>query len=190
MILSAISRFESGAPIFFYTWTPNWTVGALIPGQDVVWIEVPYPSLPDGQSQLEANTTLEQLEGCVSAPCQLGFPPNDIRSVANGAFLEVNPAVGSLLEAVSIPLSDITAQNALLLAGEDDQDDIARHASEWIAAHQDKVDRWLADAVAVAEAAGDTPLATDEPSPSSATVSPGLARTRTGCTPAPDRSIR
>jgi len=171
LMLNTISQYENGDSIFFYTWTPNWTVGALIPGQDVVWIEVPRPSLPEGQSHLEDNTTLAQLEGCVNTPCQLGFPPNDIRTVANSAFLEANPAVRSLLEAVTIPLSDITAQNARLLAGEDEQEDIARHAAEWIIDYQSEVDQWLANAIAAAKAAGDTPIVAGEsPSSSSPTT--------------------
>jgi len=170
LMLNTISRYEEGASIFFYTWTPNWTVGALIPGQDVVWIEVPHPSLPEGQKDLEANTTLEQLDGCVDMPCRLGFPPNDIRTVANKAFLEANPAVRSVLEAVTIPLSDITAQNARLLAGEDEQEDIARHAAEWIANHQSEVDQWLANAKAAAEAAGDAPIVVDNTQSSSNTT--------------------
>src|SRR5690606_26733399 len=43
----AISRYEQGQPIFFYTWTPNWTVGMLKPGEDVVWLEVSEPNLPE-----------------------------------------------------------------------------------------------------------------------------------------------
>src|SRR5690606_24763625 len=43
----AMARYQQGEPILFYTWTPNWTVGMLKPGEDVVWIEVPFPSLPD-----------------------------------------------------------------------------------------------------------------------------------------------
>src|SRR5690606_24617614 len=43
----AMARYRDGKPIFFYTWTPNWTVGLLQPGEDVVWIEVPFPTLPD-----------------------------------------------------------------------------------------------------------------------------------------------
>lgn len=168
LMLNAISRLKDGAPIFFYTWTPNWTVGTLIPGQDVVWIEVPHSSLPKGQSHLEADTTLAQIEGCVNTPCNMGFPPNDIRTVANSAFLDANPAVRSVLEAVTVPLSDITTQNARLLAGEDAQEDIARHAAEWVSTHQDEVDQWLADALAAAEAAGDTPQAVDESSTSAA----------------------
>jgi ABC-type proline/glycine betaine transport system substrate-binding protein len=149
LMLNTISQFENGAPIFFYTWTPNWTIGALIPGLDVVWIEVPFPSLPPEQRDLEGNTTIAGVGGCVNTPCALGFPPNDIRAVANKAFLEANPAIRTLLERVTIPLNDISDQNARLLIGEDDQEDIVRHAQEWIAIHQVEVDGWLAEAAAV-----------------------------------------
>ena len=31
-----IARYNRGEPILFYTWTPNWTVGKLVPGRDVI----------------------------------------------------------------------------------------------------------------------------------------------------------
>jgi glycine betaine/proline transport system substrate-binding protein len=34
----AVARFKEGK-LFFYTWTPNWTVGLLKPGKDVVWLK-------------------------------------------------------------------------------------------------------------------------------------------------------
>ncbi|MFW6284732.1 MAG: glycine betaine/L-proline ABC transporter substrate-binding protein ProX, partial [Desulfosalsimonas sp.] len=37
----AIARYNDGKPVFFYTWTPNWTVNKLKPGTDVMWIGVP-----------------------------------------------------------------------------------------------------------------------------------------------------
>ena len=45
LMLNTLSQFEQGSPIFFYTWTPNWTSGALVPGRDVIWIEVPFSQL-------------------------------------------------------------------------------------------------------------------------------------------------
>jgi ABC-type proline/glycine betaine transport system substrate-binding protein len=41
-----VARLRRKEPVLFYTWTPNWTVSQLVPGEDVVWLEVPYPSLP------------------------------------------------------------------------------------------------------------------------------------------------
>lgn len=139
----AISRYEQGEPILFYTWTPNWTVGILQPGTDVVWIEVARPDLPEEQKQLEDQTTIPNVTGCVDDPCEMGWPANDIRPVANKAFLEENPAVATLLEEMRMPILDIFAQNARMNAGEDSAEDIEEHVTEWIAENRDKVDSWL-----------------------------------------------
>ncbi|HSR72187.1 MAG TPA: glycine betaine/L-proline ABC transporter substrate-binding protein ProX [Kiloniellales bacterium] len=142
----ALSRYEAGEPILFYTWTPNWTVGLLEPGKDVVWIEVPFPSLPDDQKQFEEFTTVEGVTGCVDDPCEMGWPANDIRPVANNQFLEQNPAAKRLFEVVRIPLGDIFAQNAKMFEGEDSPEDIQRHADEWIAANKATFDKWIKEA--------------------------------------------
>jgi glycine betaine/proline transport system substrate-binding protein len=131
LMADTIARYERGEPIFFYTWTPNWTVSELVLGEDVVWITVPGSEPAPG------------IPGCVEDPCAMGFVANDIRAVANVEFLEQNPAVRALLEAVVIPLNDIAAQNQLLIEGEDSEEDIARHAQEWIDANRDQVDQWL-----------------------------------------------
>jgi ABC-type proline/glycine betaine transport system substrate-binding protein len=141
-----VARFRRGEPVLFYTWTPNWTVSQLIPREDVVWLEVPYPSLPAEQQELESETVLTGVTGCVADPCTIGFPRNDIRAVANTKFLEANPAVRSLLEQVTIPLEDIAVQNARMLAGEGSQADIRRHAQEWLEANTERVAEWLAAA--------------------------------------------
>jgi glycine betaine/proline transport system substrate-binding protein len=110
----------------------------------VVWITVNETKLPPDQQQFADATTVEGLEGCVKDPCNLGWPANDIRPVANNAFLEENPAARRLLEEASIPIEDIYAQNAKMQQdGEDSSQDIERHASEWIAANRTKVDQWL-----------------------------------------------
>ena len=142
----AIAAHEQGEPILFYTWTPNWTVNELVPGKDVMWIEVPEVDLPEEMADLEDAATLEGVTGCVADPCKLGFPANDIRPVAGSAFLEENPAAKALLEEVKIPLDAIFAQNAKMNAGEGDPEDIQRHASEWIEANSDLVDGWLKNA--------------------------------------------
>lgn len=140
-----IDRLDAGEPILFYTFTPNWTVGELVPGDDVVWLETPFPSLPPGYSG-ELLTTVAGLQGCANDPCQTGWPPNDIRTVANRDFLSSNPALRTLLELVEIPLDDILEQNARMVEGEGDPADIRRHAEEWIAANQGIVNDWLAAA--------------------------------------------
>ncbi|NEQ44505.1 MAG: glycine betaine/L-proline ABC transporter substrate-binding protein ProX [Leptolyngbya sp. SIOISBB] len=151
LMAAAIARQQQGEAILFYTWTPNWTANELPPGEDVVWIEVPYASLPPDQKALESETVMTGITGCVADPCTLGFPRNDIRAVANSEFLEANPAVRSLLEQVTIPLADIATQNALMLSGQGDEDDIRHHAQDWIAANRATVDDWLATARAAGE---------------------------------------
>ena len=138
----AIAAHGEGTPILFYTWTPNWTVNELKPGEDINWINVPEVNLPEEQADLADAATRADVEGCVSNPCVLGFPANDIRPVANSAFLEENPAVKVLLEEVSIPLESIFEQNARMNDGEGDAEDIQRHAQEWIEANRDLVDGW------------------------------------------------
>jgi len=130
----ALGRYKQGDPILFYTWTPNWTVGLLKPGKDVVWIEMPNAT---------EETTVAGIEGCVDDPCALGWQANDIRPVANTAFLEANPAVRAILETARIPLDDIFAQNAKMNEGEDSPEDIRQHAATWIENNSDTVDGWL-----------------------------------------------
>lgn len=142
LMVDTIARIERGEPALYYTWTPNWTVGALVPGQDVVWIEAPSPPGED--------TAVSGVAGCVADPCEMGFIPNDLRIVANNDFLAENPAAAKLFELIEIPVEDINAQNLRMNEGENTQEDIERHAEEWIAAHRDLVDGWLEEARAAA----------------------------------------
>lgn len=140
----ALGRYKNGEPIFFYTWTPNWTVGILKPGRDVVWLQVEETNLPPDQKDLEDLTVVDDLEGCRGEqPCNLGWPVTDIRPVANSAFLDENPAVRAFLEAASIPVEDIYAQNAEMFEGADSPDDLKDQAAEWIEENRENVDKWL-----------------------------------------------
>ena len=140
----AIGRYRNGEHVFFYTWTPNWTVNQLKPGQDVVWIEVPGAEHPEGHD-LE-TLSISGVAGCANDPCVMGFPGNDINVVANNQFVAENPATQKLFEVMSIPLGDIFKQNNRMNAGENTQRDIDSHAKEWAATHQDLWDSWLEQA--------------------------------------------
>ena len=129
-----------------FTWTPNWTVGELVPGSDVVWLETPFPSLPADQASVLDQTTIAGIPGCANDPCQTGWPPNDIRAVANSNFLDANPPVRALLEQVVVPLADISAQNVRMVTEGGDPADIRRHAEEWVAANAALVNRWISAA--------------------------------------------
>jgi glycine betaine/proline transport system substrate-binding protein len=144
----AVASYETGSPILFYTWTPNWTVNELVPGEDVVWINVPEVNLPADMADLADAAIGEGIVGCVSDPCILGFPANTIDAVVNSAFLEDNPAVRALLENAEIPISDVYEQNAAMNAGDGD---IEAQASAWIADNRETVDGWLDAARAAAQ---------------------------------------
>ena len=143
LMREAVERYSVGQPVLFYTFTPNWTVGELVPGEDVRWLETPFPSRPPGFEIDPGSTEIADLEGCRADPCQTGWPANDIRVVANRAFLEAQPPAARLLEAVEIPLDDILDQNARMVAGEGDFADIERQAAEWIATNAGRVGDWI-----------------------------------------------
>ena len=159
LISETIARYRAGQPVLYYTWTPNWTVGEMVPGRDAVWLEVPFPSLPPDQASALDRTSIAGIAGCANDPCQTGWPPNDIRAVANADFLEANPSVRTLLQQVVIPLADISAQNFRMVTEGGDPADIRRHAEEWVAANAALVNRWISaadpDAVALVDTAGD-----------------------------------
>jgi len=159
-----VARYKQGGSILFYTWTPNWTVGTLVPGKDVVWIQVPFASLPKEKEDLKDLTVIKGVPGCVADPCAMGFPPNDIRVVANKLFLAHYPDIRRLLELVEIPLEDISRQNAKMLDGEDAIEDILRHAEEWIERHRNKVGLWLEEAKALQAARERFIFPEDDPS--------------------------
>ncbi len=141
LMLETVARFEKNEPVLFYTWTPNWTVSELVIGEDVMWLSVPFSTSPDSD---DVNTVMDSITGCLESPCDMGFRVADIRAVANVEFLAQNPSAAALLEAVKIPLLDISLQNALMSAGENSEEDLRRHAVEWIADNRELVDQWLA----------------------------------------------
>ena len=142
----ALARYADGQPVFFYTWTPNWTIYKLQPGEDVLWVNV--PETDDNDITIASN-----VPGAVSDPIRMGFIPNDIDIVANKVFLKKNPAAAKFFEGIKVPLADIAAQNTKMFQGEDKQSDIERHVDEWIAKNKSAWDAWLNDAkVAAAKA--------------------------------------
>jgi glycine betaine/proline transport system substrate-binding protein len=128
----ALARYKNGQSVLFYTWTPNWTVGAFELGKDVVWIEVPY-----------SQTKAVAVPNATKSKINMGFGADDIRPAANADFLKDNPKVEKFLKAASIPLADIAAQNMLMNNGEKSERDVAKHATAWIKENQSTFDGWI-----------------------------------------------
>ncbi|ADU64019.1 MAG: glycine betaine/L-proline ABC transporter substrate-binding protein ProX [Pseudodesulfovibrio sp.] len=140
---NAVGAYKSGKPVFFYTWTPNWTTFKFKPGVDVMWINVPGIKPSEAQKSAVDRMTVAGVEGAVSDPIELGFVVSDIRIVANSRFLNDNPAARKFFEDFTLPLADINAQNARMNEGEKSQKFIETHVDAWIAANKTTWDGWL-----------------------------------------------
>jgi glycine betaine/proline transport system substrate-binding protein len=142
IIADTIARYKQGKPILYYTWTPYWVSGVLVPGKDTVWLQVPFSSLPGDRK--DVDTTLPSGKN-------YGFQVNNQEIVANRKFAEANPAAAKLFSIMKVSANDISAENLLMRNGEKSHEDISRHADAWIKANQKKFDGWLKEARAAAK---------------------------------------
>ncbi len=134
IISDTIARYKAGQPIVYYTWTPYWVSGVLVPEKDVVWLQVPRSEHPLG-----TDTQLPNGDN-------YGFNVNSERIVVNKAFADANPAAKKLFEVAKLNINAISAQNKLISEGENTSADIERHTTNWIANNRELFDSWLAAA--------------------------------------------
>jgi glycine betaine/proline transport system substrate-binding protein len=142
IIADTITRYKAGNPILYYTWTPYWVSGVLVPGKDVVWLEVPFSSLPGERK--DVDTKLPDGKN-------YGFQANNQRIIANKDFADKNPAAAKLFEVMQLSANDISAQNLRMRDGEKSAEAIERHADAWIKANQAKFDGWVEQAMNAAK---------------------------------------
>ncbi len=141
IIGDAIARHQNGEPILYYTWTPYWVSGVLVPGKDVEWLSVPYTSLPEGNN--DVNTTIDGKN--------VGFAVETVGVLARNDFLDANPAAKKLFEVAKIPINDVSAQALEITNGANTDEAIWASADKWIADHRETFDGWLAEARAAAQ---------------------------------------
>ena len=137
LIADVIARQRTGKPVLYYAWAPYWVGAVLVPGKDVVWLEVPFSSQPGAN----AGTSTKLPNGK-----DYGFKVNNQQIVANKAFVQANPAAGALFSRMKVSVNDINAQNLRMNQGEKSSDDIDRHVAAWIEANRTAYDGWLAQA--------------------------------------------
>jgi glycine betaine/proline transport system substrate-binding protein len=142
LMADTITRFKAGQPILYYTWTPYWVSGELRPGQEVVWLQVPFSSLPGEQARLDTK---------LANGNNYGFVINTQRIVANKAFVQKNPAAATLFDVMQVSVGDINAQNLRMRDGENKPADIERHTDAWIKSHQKTFDGWITQSLAAAK---------------------------------------
>lgn len=141
IIADTIARYRQGEPIFYYTWTPYWVSGVLVPGKDVVWLQVPFSSLPGERKDVDTS---------LPDGSNYGFQANSQRIIANRAFAEAHPDAAKLFSIMRVSSNDISAQNLRMRDGEASAKAINRHANAWIKANQKKFDAWIEAAMAAA----------------------------------------
>ncbi|MDD3324936.1 MAG: glycine betaine/L-proline ABC transporter substrate-binding protein ProX [Sulfurospirillaceae bacterium] len=134
IIAETIARYNQGKPILYYTWTPYWVSGVLVPGEDTTWLQVTKTAHP-----ITKDTTLPNGNN-------YGFNVNTIKIVANGDIIKHNPSAAKLFEIARLDINAINSQNMLIDKGEKSEKDIQRHTKLWIKANQKLFDGWIEQA--------------------------------------------
>ena len=139
LIAETLARYKQRKPVLFFAYTPHWITLELKPGNDVVWLEVPFTSLPKEIGNFTKKDTS-------AGGKNLGFAVDRIRIVANKNFLERQPAARRFFELVQVPLEDVSAQQKLMREGENRPKDIRLHAEKWVQKNQEQFNRWVEEA--------------------------------------------
>ena len=151
------TRYSKGQPVFYYTWTPNYTILDLVPGEDVVWINTPYihPTNEVHEAVIEeagvGAMVVHNLKGAVTEYIHTGWPPGDIRFAGNDEFLNNNPAAKRLMELVEIQMVDLNEMTMKIDEGMDTREEIIGLAEGWVEENNKMVQEWLEEARAAAE---------------------------------------
>lgn len=137
LLADSITRYKQGESVLFLAFNPHWIGVVLKPDQDVVWLEVPFTSLPEKMgSNITENDTFANGKN-------LGFAKYQQRIVGNKKFLAANPIAKRWFELVQIPVEDINKESLRIKNGENKPKDIRRHAEEWVINNQELFDSWI-----------------------------------------------
>lgn len=144
------ARYAQGDPVFYYTWAPSFVTEKLKPGQDVVWLPIPFDSLPEGVTS--NGHEVAGVVGCAGGqdPCRMATGSWNWEIAANRDFMADNPAIVHLAETISWPLAQWSSWEVMM--GESNTDRaIKAIADEWIAANQETYDAWVEAARSAAQ---------------------------------------
>ncbi len=134
LIADMMANYKNGKSILYYTWTPYWVSGKLVPGKDVVFLQVTHSANPNTKSTKLSNGA------------DYGFSVNNQRIVANKSVLAKHKDIAKLFDIIKISVNDISGQNMLMANGQNRQKDIAAHVKLWIKKNQKLFDSWVKEA--------------------------------------------
>jgi len=136
MIADTLAQYKIGKPILYYTWTPYWISGKLVPGKDVIFLQVTHSANP-----LTDSTKL-------SNGIDYGFNANNQRIASNVSVRENHKDIAKLFDLVKLSVNDVSGQNLLMVDGQNKPKDIQRHVQTWLKINKTKVDAWIKEAKA------------------------------------------
>ena len=136
LIADTIANYQTGKSILYYTWTPYWVSGKLVPGKDVVFLQVTKSAHPNGKSTKLGNGA------------DYGFNVNHQKIVANASTVSNHKDIAKLFDIVEINVNDVSGQNMLMANGQKKESDVKRHVASWLKANASQVNAWIKEAKA------------------------------------------
>jgi glycine betaine/proline transport system substrate-binding protein len=136
LIADTIANYKTGKPILYYTWTPYWVSGKLVPGKDVVFLQVKESAHPSGNSTKLSNGA------------DYGFNINNQKIAANASVVTKHKDIAKLFDIIKLDVNDVSGQNMLMANGQNKEKDIEKHAKLWLEKNAEKVDAWIKEAKA------------------------------------------
>ncbi len=136
LIADTLAHYKTGKPVLYYTWTPYWVSGKMVPGKDVVFLQVTHSATPGGYSTKLPNGS------------DYGFAVNHQKIVANASVTSKHKDIAKLFDIIKLSVNDVSGQNMLMSNGQNKDEDIKRHVKTWLASNKTTVDAWIKEAKA------------------------------------------
>ena len=136
LLSDTMARYKTGKPVIFFTWTPYWLSGKLVPGKDIQFLQVTKSANPSGISTKLSNGS------------NYGFPVNSQKIVANKSITTKHKDIAKLFDIVKLDVNDVSGQNMLMENGQNKPKDITRHVQKWLEANKTQVNAWIKEAKA------------------------------------------
>ncbi|MAD41988.1 MAG: proline/glycine betaine ABC transporter substrate-binding protein ProX [Arcobacter sp.] len=134
IMADTIANYKTGKSILYYTWTPYWVSGKLVPGKDVVFLQVTHSANPNSTSTKLPNNA------------DYGFNVNHQKIVANASVKTKNKDIAKLFDIIKVDVNDVSGQNMLMTNGQNKPEDIQRHVQSWLKNNQTIVNTWITEA--------------------------------------------
>jgi glycine betaine/proline transport system substrate-binding protein len=136
LIADTIANYKTGKPILYYTWTPYWVSGKLVPGKDVTFLQVTHSANPNSTSTKLSNGA------------DYGFNVNSQKIVYNASTNTKHKDIAKLFEIIKVDVNDVSGQNMLMANGQNKESDIKRHTAMWLKQNAATVNSWIKQAKA------------------------------------------